>query len=170
MSTPSAWKTPWPWGIVAALGCVMVANALMIRSALQHPSAPATEDHYGEAQQWDQVLEQQAATRSLQWSVTHEVCPDGLTVEGCEVRLTVRDRTGAPVPGLRGQIEARRADDVRYDRQGRLQALAQGVYAVQLPLEAPGLYRLGIRLEGARDPWVSHREVLVPPEHEEDER
>lgn len=167
MSTPSAWKSPWPWGIVAALGCVMVANALMIRSALQHPSAPASDDHYGDAQQWNEVIEQRAATEALQWTVTHQACPEGLTVEGCEVRLTVRDRHGAPVSGLQGQVEARRADDVRYDRLGSVQAVAEGLYAVQLPLEAPGLYRLGIRLRGAGDLWVSQRDVLVPSEHHE---
>lgn len=162
MTISSAWKTPWPWGIVAAFAVVMVANAAMIRAALQHPSAPVTEDHYGDAQSYDTVLEEQARTRDLRWNVSLEACPQGLAEHGCELRLLVRDFEDAPVDGLRGLVEARRADDVRYDREASIRPLGEGTYVAELPLVAPGLYRLKIRLEGGLDPWVGRRDILVP--------
>lgn len=156
------WKNPWPWGIGLGLGAVVVANAIMIHIAVSHPSAPASRDHYGESQHWDEVQAERGRARALGWQVELEPCAS-LDTEGCALALRVRDAAGAPVAGLRGMIRAQRADDSALDREAELAARGDaGDYAGQLALARPGLYTLSIRLEGGPAPWVDQRQILVP--------
>jgi len=154
-------QNPWPWGIGLGLATVVAANAIMIHIAVSHPSAPASRDHYGEAQRWDEVQAERGRAKALGWRVELEPCRT-LDAEGCPLTLRVRDAAGAPVAGLHGTITAQRADDPGLDRQAEVAARAEaGDYEGRLALARPGLYTLSIRLEGGPAPWVDERRVLV---------
>lgn len=156
------WQNPWPWGIGVGLGVVVAVNAFMIHIAVSHPSAPASRDHYGESQRWDEVQAERGRARALHWQVELQSCAS-LAAEGCPLALRVRDAAGAPVAGLRGTIRAQRADDPGLDREAEVSArAAAGDYEGRLALARPGLYTLSIRLEGGPAPWVDERRIHVP--------
>jgi nitrogen fixation protein FixH len=156
------WKNPWPWGIGLGLGGVVAANAVMFHIAVSHPSVPASSDHYGESQRWDEVQAERRRAVALGWQVELEPCAS-LDPEGCALALRVRDAAGAPVAGLRGTISAQRADDSALDRQASVAARGHaGDYEGRLALARPGLYTVSIRLEGGPAPWVDQRRIHVP--------
>ncbi|MCA9705396.1 MAG: FixH family protein [Myxococcales bacterium] len=155
------WHNPWPWGIGLGLGVVVVANAVMIHLATSHPSAPASSDHYGDSLRWSEIQAERGRARALGWQVALEPCAR-LGGDGCELRVTVRDRAGGPVPGLRGHVSARRADDPALDREAEVHAAERaGEYRGRLALARPGLYTVSIRLEGGEAPWVDERRLEV---------
>jgi nitrogen fixation protein FixH len=154
-------RNPWPWGIGIGLGVVVAVNALMIHIAISHPSAPASRDHYGESQRWDEVQAARGRSRALGWRVELEPCAS-LGADGCPLVLRVRDAAGLPVAGLHGTIVAQRADDPALDREAEVVARAElGGYEARLALARPGLYALSIRLEGGAAAWVDERRILV---------
>lgn len=152
-------QNPWPWGIGIGLGVVVAVNALMIHIAISHPSAPASADHYGESQRWDEVQAERGRAQALGWRVELQPCA-AVGAAGCPLVLRVRDAAGRPVAGLHGTIVAQRADDPALDRDAHVIARAElGDYEARLPLARPGLYALTIRLEGGAAPWVDARRV-----------
>lgn len=155
-------ENPWPWGIAIGLGVVVAVNAFMIHIALSHPSIPASRDHYGESQHWDEVQAERGRSQALGWRVELQPCGE-LSADGCALVLHVRDHAGAAVTGLRGTITAQRADDPRLDREAEVIASGgeSGRYEARLSLAEPGLYALSIRLEGGPAPWVDARRIQV---------
>ena len=153
-------RNPWPWGIATGLGVVVAVNAFMIHIAISHPSAPASRDHYGESQRWDEVQAERGRSAALGWRVDVTPCAE-LTAEGCPLVMQVRDGAGAPVVGLHGTITAQRADDPALDREAAVTSHGEAGYAARLSLAQPGLYALSIRLEGGPAPWVDQRRILV---------
>lgn len=152
---------PWPWGIAIGLGIVVVANAWMIHTAVSHPSAPASVDHYAESTRWDEIQAERSRAQALGWRVEVQPCAT-LEDDGCVVQLSVRDDAGEPVSGLRGRVRAQRADDVSLDREASVQGMDEaGHYEAGLALSRPGLYSVSIRLEGGEAPWVDQRRIHV---------
>ena len=80
----------WPMGIVAGLGVVFVANAIMITFALTNPSVMVSEDPYADALAYDRVIAERDAAKALGWSVELSPCDD----DTCTVTMLVRDAQG----------------------------------------------------------------------------
>lgn len=154
----------WPLGIVAGLSIVAVANAIMITYALQNPSVRVSEDPYLDGLHYDEVIAERRASEALGWDVDIDVCATGMG-ETCEVALVVRDRSGAPVRGLTGSVDARRGDNEALDRNASFEELSDGRYLASVGLATGGLYELSIRLEGGPSPWVASFTELIGERH-----
>lgn len=164
MSQAPKTRNWWPIGIVAGLGVVFVANAIMITLALRNPSVMASEDPYGDALDYDRVIAERAATAALGWQVEFDVCTQGPSPapeRGCVVTFTVRDRDGHAVEGLSGAIEARRGDDAALDRVASVSERGEGRYEAVLALARPGLYELSVHLDGGPSPWVASFSEMI---------
>lgn len=163
-STGEGRRSWWPFGIAAGLGAVVVANVIMVRIAVNHPSTLASADHYADAQSWDQELEARRSSAELGWTVSLEPCVSTRETpeERCELRLAVRDQNGRVPAGLVAKVEARRHDGLRDDQTLTLQPAGDHSLATTWPAPRRGLwsFRLEIRDERGRR-WVGEREAFV---------
>jgi nitrogen fixation protein FixH len=150
MKQPEKTRSWWPMGIIAGLGVVFVANAIMITFALTNPSVMVSEDPYGDALAYDEVIAERDAAKALGWTVTLSACSEN----ACTVSLVVRDAGGAPVDGLTGAVHAERGDDAGLDREAEVVARGEGRYEATLALARPGLYEVSVRFHGGPAPWV----------------
>lgn len=151
----------WPWGIALGLFAVIAINLTMVWIAVSHPSAPASDDHYAEAERYDEELDERTRALELGWRVDLKVCdPSG--PHPCTVELEVRDADQRPVRGLAGRVEAQRSDDARLDRDAAITEVGEGLYRANLGLGRGGLYTFSLRLEGGTTPWIGERRALVP--------
>lgn len=142
-SSPDPRDRRGPIAIVFGLGCVIVANAIMIGIALTHPSIPATRDHWAESLAWDQELERRAHSRALGWTIaTLERERDALALE-------VHDAQGRPLAGLQGSVTLRRADTGADDRTLALVEIGSGRYRSAESIPAAGLVELHVELHDA---------------------
>ncbi len=146
-------------GVVAGLAFVVLANAAMITVAVNNPPAHETDDHYGDALRYDEVIEARAASEALGWRVGVTPCADELAA--CTFVLEVRDRDGVAVEGLGGTVELRRADSEVFDRRAAVTAEVPGRYVADLSLGAGGLYELSIDLKGSAGHFTETRRVIV---------
>lgn len=146
-------------GVIAGLTFVVLANAAMISVAVRNPPAHETDDHYGDAMRYDEVIEARAASEALGWTVRIEPCRGHL--DDCAFTIDVEDADGLAVGGLEGDIELRRADDERFDRRAKVTALRSGRYTTDVSLGAAGLYEVAIELRGDAGRFTDKRRVVV---------
>ena len=151
----------WPWGIAIGLVAMVSINLTMVWIAVSHPSAPAAEDHYAEAEHYDELFEARTRALALGWSVVLRACEPSQS-DDCTVEIEVRDAETRPIRGLSGRVEAQRSDDETLDRRAELTEEGDGRYHARLDLARRGLYTFSLQLEGGSDPWIGERRALVP--------
>jgi nitrogen fixation protein FixH len=145
----------WPWGIVAGLGAVVAANVVMISIALDHPSVPASADHFGDSLHWDERAAARSASEALGWRVQAGVDREaGLWVE-------VVDEAGHTVEGLEIVVDASRHDTTAFDRRHALALAGDGRYTGAWPPQARGLFSLDLELRGPLGRWVGERRIVA---------
>lgn len=146
-------------GVIAGLGFVVAANAVMISVAVSNQPALETEDHYGDAMHYNEVIAARAASNALGWKVTVEPCEGD--VSACDFDISVADASGDAVEGLEGEVALRRADTTELDRSSHLVARGGGRYGAEFDLGAPGLYELQMNLHSDAGDFVEKRRVVV---------
>ena len=151
-----------PKVIVGALLIVAGANAWMIHNAVTHPSAPASDDHWAESLQTNDVLAEREASAALGWRVRLEACT-GEDPASCMVRAQVTDTEGKAIPVKDGQLRFMRADTAHFDREAVVTATtARGELRGSWAPAAPGLYTVEMQLRGAEgQAWSQRREIRV---------
>jgi nitrogen fixation protein FixH len=151
------------WIIAVVLGGTVLANGVMI--AIAQRAAPTLEarDAYTQTLDWQHTLEARRAAEALGWRAEVRVCPEGRDDGACAVEYVLRDAAGRPVEGLRGRLDARRADSAGFDAGAELEPRGDGRYVARLPLGAGGAWRLDATLAGGPAPWFDQRRVSVKP-------
>lgn len=155
----AARRSPWPYAITGGLAVVVVVNMIMLSIALDHPSTPASPDHYGEALAWDDFVGARSAARAQGISVSFEPCTP--QPGGCRLAVVVADAQGRPVPDVDGTLEVRRSDTDRYDRRVSLRLVAPGRLEADVELGADGLYDIEAKLAGHELSWVERTRLAL---------
>lgn len=139
-STPVHARSPWPWGIAATLGVVVIANFIMMRAAFTHPSTAAAEDPYAASLAWNEHVALRTASLASGWSVQ-------ASFEGGNLRVFVHDKQGLALESLRVQVRAERFDNDSKDRSLALTQTSPDSYSVAWDPEATGLFELAVTLQ-----------------------
>ena len=126
------------WHVLAAFtaffAAVLVADTLMVLDAYRTYPGEVTAQPYEEGLRYDAELAQQRRQAALGWQMTAGIARPGV------LRVTARDRSGAPLPALR--VTGRLARP----------ATEQGARAVTFREAAPGVYEATADvLDGAWD-------------------
>ena len=146
-------RSPWPFAIAGVLLIVVAANVTLILIARGDPQLMETENYYEHALAYDEVIEARVASEALGWSA--EVAPgDG------QLEYALKDRAGAPVTGLKGDLKLKRQDTTRFDQEIAVREVAPGLYRAE-GVRGTGLFHLRARLEGGGAPWVDERWISL---------
>ncbi len=136
----------WPIYIGGHLTMSVVACGVLVWVATRPDSPRPIEGYYESARTWDADEAVIDASRQLGWTVRYDV-PAGVphTLGAPRpVDVTVLDRNGLPVTGLRGRLFAIRPADQRLNQDGELVALPSpaGSYRTLVRLDRPGTWDL----------------------------
>lgn len=121
---------------LAFFGIVIAVNGLMVFLALDSWTGLTDRASYRTGLSWNRTLEQDAAQKALGWSVTVDpAVRTGHDGQLLELSVTVRDRDGAPVPGLSFGGQARHPVVEALDRAVSFAEADTGRYVgvVELP-------------------------------------
>jgi len=138
----------WPMFVLGIMVMTFSAYVVLVYVATR-PNAPRPiANFYQRSLEWDADAAIKAASQKLGWSVQLEI-PRGAqyaVAASRPVDVTVRDREGAPVTGLSGQLVAVRPADTRLDNASALTELphAPGHYRALARLAAPGIWELSV--------------------------
>ncbi|MCQ4158561.1 FixH family protein [Roseomonas sp. GC11] len=133
-----------PWVFVGALGLVIAVNGVLIWKALSTFTGVTQGHAYDRGLAYNDVLAETARQEALGWNAT-------LRVEGERLVVELRDRAGAPVPGvLRGDME---------------RPLEGGTVPLEIAAEGPGRFTAPLALP-RRGQWEA-RLVMTGPRGEE---
>lgn len=147
---------PWPYGIAAGLGVVIVVNILLVRIAAQDPPLVESDKPYEAGEAYQQEIEAFRASAALGWKAQ-------LDVTGKGVRLALLDAAGAPVAGLRGAVVATRPERKDRDQTLTLEERSPGVYEASGALSPSGVWRLRTSLGDGRGTFLDDRRAWVSP-------
>lgn len=147
----------WPIAVAVILGTCVAANVWIIRIANADPSFAIEPNYYQKALRWDDELAQRAWNRELAWELTpvlSSISPDS----GAELRVALRDRTGAPLAGAEVTVQAMHNARAGEPLDARLRRAGPGDYVARLPLERPGVWELRFDVRQGTDHFTArHR-------------
>jgi len=132
---------PWPMAIVLFFVILVVGNGVVVYLA-QSSKVSRIDDHpYERGLAYEEELQAGNRFRQQGWSITTAV------VSGSErlLQIALRDRAGAPVPGMRLEGKLLHARDSQQDRVLDIRERAPGDYAAPID-RSEGLWFLDLLL------------------------
>ena len=143
------------FGVTLFFAIIIAVDVLFMVKAYESFSGQIVKNPYEAGLAFNQRLRDQQHQVALGWQVDAGLQPDG------DLVVTVLDKAGAPVEGLKARATLERPAT----EQGRLDvALAEtapGVYRGRQPL-APGAWDLRALLEGPSGPFEAERRIVAP--------
>lgn len=140
---PGAW---WPIAIVGVLAVTVGANVALILAA-RDPNAYVVEpDYYRKAVNWDSTMAQARASVALGWRV--DATLGEWTPAGTPLRVRLADSTGAPLSGVRLDVELINNLTPETPVHVAPAEVGAGRYEATAALARPGLWEL--RLQARR--------------------
>lgn len=152
-----------PGSFVAMFGVVLLANGVMIWTALGTWRGLSTESPWEAGARYNATLDAQAAQDALGWDLDVAVARQtGTTVR---VRVALHDAEGAPLAAERVTVGFVRPTHEGYDTTARLSPSgAPGRYVGHAEVPLDGLWDLRIAAERGADRLHVTRRVTLHPE------
>lgn len=139
--------------IVAFFAVIFAANGAMTWFALTNFRGVVVNSSFVASQDFNADKARADAQAARGWRAT-VAAPQGAPV------LSLRDRDGAPLAGLRVTARALRPLDVHLDRDLGLREAGPGDYAAAEPLP-PGQWRIAFAVEGAGERYAASLPLMV---------
>ena len=127
----------WPVAVMVILGTCVAANVWIIRIANADPSFAIEEDYYQKALHWDDEMAQGRRNLALGWRIAPTLSPISAD-SGAELRLTLRDAEGKPLPGAAVTVRALHNARASESLDAELRPLGTAEYAARLPMHRAG--------------------------------
>lgn len=150
----SGWRW-FPWAVVGSLAFVIVVNSFMMWAALHTFPGAAGRDGFDLSNHYDRVLDTVAREAALGWKLDAAVDPTG------HASVTLADRAGAPLEGVRVEAVAERPLGPEIDVPVTFRAAGGGRYVADQALPEKGQWDLLLTAtqEGRR--LTATRRVIV---------
>ena len=136
----------WPWFVAVLLAATAVAQGIMLYAATHDPTFSIEPDYYRKAVAWDSVMARERASAALGWSAAATMVPAG--GDAATLRLTIADRTGAPVTGAAATAVLVNNLDGNAHLRVSLTESSAGAYSAALGKRRSGLWE--VRLDARR--------------------
>jgi nitrogen fixation protein FixH len=142
MATPDR-ASRLPWIFVAAMGVVVLVNAVMVTAALRTHSGLAHGDAFGRGLAYNAVLDAAERRDRLGWRLTVQL--GGAGTDGRRlVEIGLVDSDGAPLPGGAVAASFVRPVEAMAPLAARFEETAPGRYAAGIELPAAGQWDMRI--------------------------
>ncbi len=139
--------------IVAFFGVIFAVNGLMTWFALTNYRGVVVDSGFVASQDFNEDKARADAQAARGWR-TIVTAPDGVPL------LSLRDRDGAPLAGLRVTMRALRPLDIHFDRDLSVREAAPGEYAADEALP-PGQWRIAFAAEGAGERYAASLPLVI---------
>ncbi len=132
----------WPLFIVAILLVGIGGAFSALIAAHSDGGAQVIEDYYAQAVAWDEIASRRARSVMLGWRADLQILDGTTDTRLYTTEITVRDSSGAGVPGLSGTIRAMRPQQAGAVAEIPLAPVAgsPGLYRQQLPIGEAGVW------------------------------
>ena len=132
--------------------CIIAANAAFITLAIRSFPGEQVEKSYFQGLRYNDTLAARRAQGALGWKASIAIAREGADAR---IRLTFRDRAGAPLHGLEVEGLLARAADNNDDRAISFEHLGEGVYSARVEALPDGLWRFEARAKDGADASAS---------------
>ena len=147
-----------PWTFVGLMLVVVAVNATLIYYAEHTFSGLDTEKYYQEGVDYNTSLKDAAASAALGWTGKVSIDP---SAAGHTVRVTIADKTGAPVSGLHVSMHLVRPVSTAMDQSLELKPVGAGIYGAEVKLPALGAWEVRLEATGGKATWQATQRLFV---------
>lgn len=139
-------ENSWPIGIAMVIAAFVTLDGALVFTAFSDKTIAPEDNYYDKAVRYDELRSASLRTSEAGWKAEVGVAEVPLAGMPRRVDLTVRDRGGRPVTGLKGTMTAVRPADARLENRGDLIEVPgqEGVYRLLLKVPARGLWEFQI--------------------------
>lgn len=148
----SNWRF-FPWAIAGGMGVVIGVNILMVVLATHSFPGNVGSDGFTLSNRYNQVMQSARQDQGRGWAVLAAL-PDA------RVRITARDREGAPLLGASVRISARRPLGSDASIALTMMETAPGVHVSSTDLPAPGQWDLVIIITAHGESLTTTQRVI----------
>ena len=142
-------------GMILFFAIIIAVDVLFMVKAYQSFSGQIVKNPYEAGLAWNQHLLDEKHQAALGWRVDA-----GLQDSG-ELVVTVLDKAGAPVAGLKANVTLERPATEQGRLQVALKESAPGIYRGRQPLGS-GAWDMSTVLEGPAGPFKAERRIIAP--------
>jgi len=137
---------------------VVAVNATLIYFAEHTFSGLDTEKYYQEGVDYNVSLKDAAASAALGWRAVTAIETYGAQRR---VRVSIADKSGAPVVGLTVSLHLVRPISTAFDQVLKLEPAAPGVYGADVDLPALGAWELRLEATRGEARWQATQRLFV---------
>jgi nitrogen fixation protein FixH len=156
-------KRGWQWPFLVALALMFTVgvNVVMLFAAKGDPNGTVVEpDYYRKAVEWDRTMARQSASDALRWSASATI---GTPTDAArEVRLVLRDSTGAAVRDADVRVTLIHNAEAAKLTEGMLAAQPNGEYAASLPAPHAGRWEVRVTARRSEDRFLATLHAEAP--------
>jgi nitrogen fixation protein FixH len=162
---------PWPTAIVLFFVVVVAVNLLLVRFSQTSWTGLVTEGAYKKGLAFNKTLEAQQAQEALGWEVLLDTSPLRVGAAG-HLRLSLRDRQGAPLPGAQIQGVLFRPVHQGVDQPFTMREEQPGLYNASLSVPMPGHWEVRLEMTAPAGHYrhVQRIQLPAPPPESTHER
>ena len=148
------------WMLVAFFGIVIGVNAIMMKLAIQTLPGTEVDSAYSASLAYESQIAAAQDQNARNWKVDAHIGRD--IGGGATLQVEARDKSGAPMSGLKFQGRFERPTDRRADQRVTLAEVGTGIYRGNAAGIAPGQWDLVLEGESAgQRMFLSRNRVLL---------
>lgn len=149
-----------PWVFVAAMATVVAVNGGLVYFATREPVGIIVKNPYQDGLRYNERIVERRQQQALGWQVAAAVTGEA-AMGPFEIRVEVRDRTGAPLSALAGKIRFDRPVERLETLEANLSPVGNGQYVAAVRLPRAGQWDLTVDFTDGANAHSSSTRITV---------
>lgn len=147
-----------PWTFVGGFAVILLANGIMVFSALSSWNGVSTNDPYRRGLGFNKELAARQRTRDLAWQIAAKITKSG---ERNILTLSLRDKNGRPIPSASVKANFRRPIEKGLDFSVAVKPTGHGRYKASVNLKRPGQWQVDFHILSKGNQVVASRRFVI---------
>jgi nitrogen fixation protein FixH len=160
-------KRPWPvngWILALLVGFVvmLIANGTMIYLAMDSWTGVTEEHHYERGLAYNREVEAYHRQLALGWNGQVDSSSRLAASQAGEIGVTLKDRAGRPVTGVRAEGDLFRSMPAGHDQPLQFVEREPGIYRAAVTPPLPGAWDVRVQFTRGNDSYRLEQRIQVP--------
>lgn len=156
-------KLPLPWLVGLGVGAFVFLDLMLVVIATQGFQGTVDRNYYKKGMDYNRYLEERQEQARLGWQVKIGWQEEPRQGQPVRLRVEARDDKGLEIQDAEVQAKLMRPGNPAADRVVAFDAVGNGLYVADFPLELPGAWNLTFNIASGAAQYERHASLWVKP-------